>query len=73
MHDSCDTVLLGHSKYCHIAHCSECEAYHLHIGPMTLHLKEDVFENICEVIVSVHMNMNKNRISSHSNHSIHNH
>ena len=54
-HTECETVLLGRSRYCNISHCPECGIYHLHIGMISLHLKESVFNSLCDLLVNIHM------------------
>jgi hypothetical protein len=58
-HTACETVLLGQTRYCNISHCPECKMYHLHVGPVSLHLKEDVFDSICELLSDIYMQKNK--------------
>ena len=71
MHAPCETVLLGQSQFCTVSHCADCKAYHLHIGPMTMHLKEKVFESVCEVLIDVYMRKNKH--THYIDQSIHQH
>lgn len=70
-HTPCDTVLVGKSEYCDVTHCKECKSYHLHIGFMSLHLNEEVFETICEVLIGIYKN--KNIQSNYISQGIHHH
>ncbi len=69
-HNVCETVLLGRTRYCNISHCPECKMYHLHIGPASLHLKEDIFYNICELLTDIYMKK-KEWDTKKTNNSIH--
>ena len=54
-HTACETIILGQTQYCNISHCPECKMYHLHIGPVSLHLKETVFDSVCELLSDIYM------------------
>lgn len=53
-HDACQTLTVGQSEYCSITRCPDCRTYHLHIGPLSLRLREEVFENICGALSSIY-------------------
>lgn len=53
-HEACQTLTVGQSEYCSITRCPDCRTYHLHIGPLSLRLREEVFENICGALSSVY-------------------
>ena len=53
-HTTCQTVTVGQSEYCSITQCPDCRMYHLHIGPLSLRLREEVFENICGAFSSIY-------------------
>lgn len=53
-HTTCQTVTVGQSEYCSITQCPDCGMYHLHIGPLSLRLREEVFENICGTLSSIY-------------------
>ena len=53
-HETCQTVTVGQSEYCSITRCPDCRAYHLHIGPLSLRLREEVFESICAALSSIY-------------------
>jgi hypothetical protein len=50
-HSSCETRIIAQSKSCCITLCEGCQSYHLHIGPISLRLKAEAFEDICETLV----------------------
>ena len=53
-HEACQTLTVGQSEYCSITKCPDCRTYHLHIGPLSLRLREEVFESICGALSSVY-------------------
>lgn len=53
-HEACQTLTVGQSEYCSITRCPDCRTYHLHIGPLSLRLREEVFENICAALSSIY-------------------
>ena len=53
-HTACQTLTVGQSEYCSITQCPDCRMYHLHIGPLSLRLREEVFENICGALSSIY-------------------
>lgn len=54
-HNACETVVVGQSRYCSITQCPECRMFHVHIGPLSLRLKQEVFEDVCEMLVEAYM------------------
>ena len=53
-HEACQTLTVGQSEYCSITKCPDCRTYHLHIGPLSLRLREEVFESIWGALSSVY-------------------
>lgn len=53
-HTACHTLPVGQSEYCSITQCPDCRMFHLHLGPLSLRLREEVFENICATLSGVH-------------------
>ena len=70
-HSTCQTVTVGQSEYCSITQCPDCRMYHLHIGPLSLRLREEVFENICGTLSSIYRERCGRR--QHHNLNIHTH
>ena len=54
-HSHCETEIIAQSESCTITRCITCDTYHLHIGPMTLRLKEEVFNSISDTIIHSRM------------------
>lgn len=52
-HVACQTTVVARSEYCFVTQCPECDMFHIHIGPMSLRLKSEVFEGICETLFSI--------------------
>lgn len=55
VHDVCETEVICESPSCTITRCKVCSSYHLHIGPMSLRLKEDMFKSISNTILNAQM------------------
>lgn len=53
-HTACKTLTLASSEFCTINQCPDCDMYHLHIGPVSIRLRSDVFDNICETLLNVY-------------------
>ena len=53
-HTACPTVTVEESEYCSITRCPDCGMYHLHIGPLSLRLREEVFDNVCMTLSAVY-------------------
>lgn len=51
---ACQTLPVGQSEYCSVTQCPDCRTHHLHIGPLSLRLREEVFENICAAFTCVY-------------------
>ncbi len=68
---SCQPVLVGQSRYCSVTGCPDCNMYHLHVGPFSLRLKYEVFDDICETLIEIyrshhmHNSPGKLRMRSH--------
>jgi len=60
MHDEdlCETEILAKSRFCVIARCTGCHSYHLHLGAVSLRLREEVFRDICETLARVYLHIN---------------
>ena len=55
VHDICETEIISESPSCTVTRCSNCKTYHLHIGPVSLRLKQDMFINISNTILSAQL------------------
>ncbi len=53
-HDTCKTLTVVQSEYCSVTRCPDCGMYHLHVGPLSLRLREEVFTSICAALSSIH-------------------
>ncbi len=51
-HKTCKTEIISESSACTITRCKSCNTYHLHIGPMSLRLKEEVFNDLSNTILN---------------------
>ncbi|PCJ28742.1 MAG: hypothetical protein COA96_00740 [SAR86 cluster bacterium] len=54
-HQMCRSEIVAESRFSSITHCSECNLYHLHIGPMSFRLEGAIFESFCEMIVEFYL------------------
>ena len=50
----CQPRLIAQSRYCSVTGCPDCKMYHLHVGPFSLRLKHEVFEDICETLLEIY-------------------
>ena len=69
-HTTCENILLGQTRFCNISHCPDCKIYHLHVGPVSLHLKENVFDSVCELLTDIYL-QKKEWETKKNNRSIH--
>ena len=56
-HTTCVTEIISQSDSCTITRCKSCKTYHLHIGPLSLRLKEDMFESLSNTILNAQMEL----------------
>ena len=52
-HDYCETEVLAQTRYCVIGRCRGCRTYHLHLGAVSLRLREAVFSDLCAALSGV--------------------
>ena len=68
-HKGCQTVIIAQSRFCSVTECTECGMYHLHIGPFSVRLKREVFEDICETLIKIYSEQWRQKMSGGSVHS----
>lgn len=56
MNGICTSEVVAQGKFSSVTICSECNLYHLHIGPMSFRLEADVFESVCQMLVEFYLN-----------------
>ena len=54
-HNICETIMIGQSKFCSVSQCPDCNVYHLHMGPISIRLRQDVFNGLCEMLMNIYM------------------
>lgn len=59
-HTVCETEIISESPSCTITRCKCCNTYHLHIGPMSLRLKEEMFNSLSNTILNAQWMMLQN-------------
>ena len=52
----CSTQILVKRKLCSVTVCRECNAYALHIGPMSFRLEEDILAEVSEMFTDFSFN-----------------
>lgn len=73
MHDEelCETEVLAKSRFCVIARCTGCRSFHVHLGAVSLRLREEIFCDICETLAKVYVRINHS--GDTQSHTLHNH
>lgn len=46
----CQSETIAEANGCVIQKCSDCGVYHLHVGPVTLRLRPEIFDNLCTLM-----------------------
>jgi len=54
MHNRCENEMIAQSRCCCITRCVDCRTYQLHVGPVSLRLKAEAFEEFCETIAELY-------------------
>lgn len=68
-HDMCEIEVLSESSACTITHCKSCHTYQLHIGSISIRLKEYSFKSISNTILNARINIvTENNINIQSGH-----
>ena len=70
-HAACKTTILGKSQFCSVTRCAECNLVHLHVGPLSIRLRNDVFTDLCETLMEIYEEQYPRH--KHMNMSMHSH
>lgn len=49
----CETEVLARSQFCIIARCKGCRTFHLHLGAVSVRLREESFGDLCGTLAGV--------------------
>jgi hypothetical protein len=64
--EPCETEVLARSQFCIISRCKGCKTFHLHLGAVSVRLREEMFGDLCGTLAGAFLEVSGKQAAASS-------